>query len=159
MCRCGKILWSLTAVNMQKKNSINHVKPLRTNIHKHVKDKLFSLVSIHSSKIIWENLLKDQSTFPLNITVNSHDQFTWWCIDFVRRELMLTIMPGTWRVNAWMEKGVKSAKILLNYRVAWNFSGFSFLLFQRYAKKVPTNKNYHKHFSCKNLLQSKYSLT
>ena len=43
------------------------------------------------------------------------------------------------------------------------FAGSNFCDFCRFSsdpqKYVPVNKNYHKHFSRKNLLQSKYSLT
>ena len=71
-------------------------------------------------------------------------------------------MPGTWRVNAWMEKGVKSAKILLNYRVAWNFPGSHFCFSNDMQKKFPqikitTNIFPAKIYSRVNILWRKYT--
>ena len=63
------------------------------------------LTALHtfSYSINWENLLKDQSNFPLMailfILMTSSLDYYHLCIDIVRRNLMLVSL-GAYRVNA-----------------------------------------------------------
>ena len=62
-----------------------HINPLNPTIHKQI---LQTDVHTFPLRRRSENLIKDQSVL-LDHLINSHNRFSWLCIDIIRRKLML----------------------------------------------------------------------